>query len=406
MVFTLIHHYMFSKRSGALVKVISWVSLLGICLSVAAMIIVLNVMAGFNKSIHKRLISVEPDFSLDMSKLKISQKDKVLQYLNKNYSENQFYISSKEDLILRTVEGLFSGVIAKGVEKPAFNLMLNRIHNSPNMPDYANKITELNKGEIIIGEDLAHTLMILRGDEVVVVPPEAMLYPVDEVPPYERLIVKDIIRTNVPDYDEKFVFYIKGDALNSLGKTASRTENLEVFLKDMNFLDKYTKDLKKLDVDAFTWKDKNSSYLYALLLERVAMGCFLGMTVVIASMMILMVLTLLITQKRKDIALFMTMGLSPNHTRKLFTKLGSVLGIIGASFGLILGLGISVLIEYTDIVSLPQNIYYDYKIPVEIDYGLNFGIFLVSLLICYIGSILPAKWGSQIKMVNILRSGV
>jgi lipoprotein-releasing system permease protein len=403
MVFQFVKNYLFSSRAGAVVKLISWVSILGIGISVAAMLVVLNVMNGFNAAIHKRLLSIDPHISISVD---TPNKAKELISSWQSFSvlkEAESYLVTEEDVIFRTVDALFSGAIARGVPEENFNLMKKKLFVQSDDPE---QDWYLGDNEVAVGEDLARSLGIYLEDELTMIQPESLLLPADEIPKYEKLKVKAIFRSNVADMDSKYILYPRGKSFLSFNDSMSVKSLIHVYLKNKDVLPQAEKYLKDKNINYRSWKDKNSSYLYALRMEKISMGSFLGLTIVIACFTILMVLSLVISQKRKDIALLQTMGLGPKETKRLFTLFGFQLGAMGAIGGFVLGIVICILVEHFGILELPKEIYYDYKIPVKIDYFLSFSILGASLLLSYLSSLVPAHLGAKMQIARILRPGV
>ena len=132
-------------------------------------------------------------------------------------------------------------------------------------------------------------------------------------------------------------------------------------------------------------------------------GTFLALSALIASFSMVTVLVLLMTQKRRDIGIFMALGFSAAATRKLFLKLGLLLSAIGFGGGLLLGLLVCVLIQKFPLPILPQ-IYYDTTIPVRIEPGLIAGVALISAVVALVGAWWPAKTYTQILPSEALRS--
>src|SRR5690606_32450885 len=109
MVFHFLKHYMFSKRSGAVIKIISWLCLLGIGLSVAAMIVVLNVMNGLNDAIYKRLLSMDPHISINTAFEELAVDKQQALKDSPAFVDAKFFTVVEEDMVFRTIDALFSG---------------------------------------------------------------------------------------------------------------------------------------------------------------------------------------------------------------------------------------------------------------------------------------------------------
>lgn len=403
MVFQFVKNYLFSKRAGAVVKLISWVSIFGIGISVAAMVVVLNVMNGFNTAIHKRMLSVDPHIFVELqNKAEFKRFEKQVSS-KELFRKASYFQVSEQDVIFRTIDALFSGAIVRGVPRKNFQSMRSKVFMQSTEDE---KDWVLEKGEVAVGEELAHSLGILIGDELTFIQPESLLLPPDEMPQYEKLKVKSIFRSNVADIDSKYILYPIEDSFLSFRNSLSAKSLVHVYLQNKDQLKVASRFLKSKNFKFRTWKDQNSSYLYALRMERVAMASFLGLTIVIACFTILMVLSLVISQKKKDIALLKTLGMSKEATRRLFTYFGFQLGSMGSIGGFVLGILLCLGIEHFQILELPREIYYDYKIPVVIDYPVSFFILLAALLLSFLASLLPAYYGAKLNMSRTLRPGV
>jgi lipoprotein-releasing system permease protein len=219
-----------------------------------------------------------------------------------------------------------------------------------------------------------------------------LLLPPGETPKFERVRVKKIVTTSLNDLDAQYLFYQRGKALRSFYDDASRKVGIEVWLADESQINKYKNDLQKFDgVVVETWMERNSALLYALKLEKLSIGTFLGLAGMIAASSILTVLALLLSQKRRDIAVLRTLGFSGAQTVKTFTQMGFMLAGIGVLTGVVLGTGISLYIQANPITYFQSDIYYDSSIPALVDWTLVFAVLIVSGLIAWFGSYIPAR---------------
>lgn len=412
----LFKHYLLSRRAGSVVRIVAWLCITGVCVGVSALVIVLSVMNGFNGSIKRRLLAVEPHLVLSIPGAKTFaevEKSSAFEFLK---SQQQIQIDPVEvqDLLLRTVEGNYGGAVAKGVDAKNLSqiqresLRADQSRKSPdnNQIDLAEPTldsSELLAGEVILGIDLARGLGIFEGDQITAIAPEGLLLPPGEVPKFEKLLVKGLISTNVPEIDSQVVFFGRGKSLGGLGQAASRKLVVEVRLPDPEKFEAVEKELVRRGATVESWAARNSSLLYALRLEKTMIGTFLALSALIASFSMVTVLVLLMTQKRRDIGIFMALGFSAAATRKLFLKLGLLLSAIGFGGGLLLGLLVCVLIQKFPLPILPQ-IYYDTTIPVRIEPGLIAGVALISAVVALVGAWWPAKTYTQILPSEALRS--
>jgi len=418
MVFYFFRKLIFSPRAGSLVRRIAWLSLVSITLSVSAFLIVIFVMNGMNDSIQRRILALEPH-------LTVSQKNSVQ---NLHLEDWPFYKDlkskdgirsaafEKQDVIIRTMDGKFRGAIARGMSLESFEDFIQQL----NFLDQGNKNRAIDvliwdpsevpaAGEIVMGFDLARSLEVLEGDYLTIVPPEGLILPPGEAPPFEKVRVRKIISTSLADLDAQFVFYQRNLSLKNFSRTASRQMGFEFWLKDgkdsgptkEDVLETLTESqLKEVNIE--TWQERNAALFYALKLEKLMIGIFLGLSGLVSSTSILTVLALLMSQKKRDIALLMTLGLSKKGTMKLFTKMGLWLAGIGVVLGLLIGTSLGSYVENHPINVLPQ-IYYDSQIPARVDWGLVFIVTLISFGIAFLGSWLPARTALEVEPSQALR---
>lgn len=413
LVWHLFRHFIFSKRAGALIKRISWLSLIGISISVTALLVVLFVMNGMNASIRKRMLGLEPHLYVQVAGVtsaEVMESLPVFQRIKEN-PDDRGYVYESQDVIIRTQDGQFRGGIARGVSKQSLQHFIEQLQKMERKaqdretPTYYWDPEDVpGKGELIMGVDLAHSLGVFEGDYVTVVAPSGLLLPQGETPKFERVRIKRIVTTSLADIDAQYVFYQRGDALNSLVNEGMRKLGIEVWLSDESRVDEVKEDLQKFsDVSVETWMDRNSALLYALKLEKLTIGTFLALAGMIAGSSILTVLALLLSQKKRDIAVLRTIGLSAKQTVKTFTQMGFLLASTGVLVGVFLGTGIGFYLQAHPIMLEGSQIYYDPSIPALVDYGLIFGVLVVSGLICWFGSYFPARTASEVEPSDALR---
>lgn len=408
----LFRHFIFSKRAGALIRRISWLSMVGISISVTAFLVVLFVMNGMNASIRKRILGLEPHLYVQAAGVTSAaglEVHPVLQRLKEN-PNNRAYVYETQDVIIRTQDGQFRGGIARGVTRESLGHFIEQLQKmerkqDKNSPVYFWDPQDVpEEGEIIIGVDLAQSLGVFEGDYVTVISPSGLLLPPGETPKFERVKIKRIVTTSLADVDSQYIFYQRGKALNSLIGEGMRQLGIEVWLADESTVNEMKENLLKFDgVSVETWMDRNSALLYALKLEKLTIGTFLGLAGIIAASSILTVLALLLSQKKRDIAILRTIGFSGKQTVKTFTILGFLLASVGVLTGVFLGTGIGLYIQANPLQLAESEIYYDPSIPALVDPALVIGVLVVSALIAWLGSYIPARTAAEVEPSDALR---
>lgn len=412
LVWHLFRHFIFSRRAGALIKRISLLSMVGISISVTAFLVVLFVMNGMNASIKKRILGLEPHLYVQVLGVKsaaLLESLPVFQRI-KETPGNRAYVYETQDILIRSQDGQFRGGIARGVTKESLGYFIEQIQRmekqtQEDSPAYFWDPQDVpGEREIMMGVDLAQSLGVFEGDYVTIVSPAGLLLPPGETPKFERVRIKRIVTTSLADVDAQYVFYQREKALNSLVNEGLRKLGIEVWLSDDASIENVKDDLMKFnDVSVETWKDRNSALLYALKLEKLTIGTFLGLAGMIAASSILTVLALLLSQKKRDIAILRTIGFSANKTVQTFTQMGFILASSGVLTGVILGTGISLYLQANPLQLAKSQIYYDPSIPALVDYSLVFTVLILSGLICWFGSYIPARTASQVEPSDALR---
>jgi lipoprotein-releasing system permease protein len=407
-------HYLLSRRAGSLIRTVAWLCMVGVGLGVMALVVVTSVMNGFNDQIRRRLLAVEPHLVVRIPGVTEPEalKNHALFLELKKRPDFTVDVYENQDVILRTVDGLFQGAVAKGVEPGALTYIMRESRKAlqaggslkpGEFKELSDTEMQPGPGEVYLGMDLARGMGIFEGDKVVVVAPEALLLPPGEAPPFERVTVKGFLQTNIQDIDNSTVFFGRGSTFQGLRKSASRDVGFEVRVANPENIDDLKEELVKKGAVVSTWIDRNSALFYALKMEKIAMSAFLGLAALIASFSIVTVLVLLLTQKRKDIGLLMSLGLSPRATRWLFVKVGLILSSVGIFGGLTIGLLICWVVARYPLPILP-DIYYDATIPATVDPKFIAGILLAASAIAYLSADLPARAATSELPAEALRS--
>ncbi len=390
-----------SSRSGALVRRITILSFIAIVLSLTAFFIVLFVMNGMNKNIKTRILALEPH----LTTVNTLQQDPEVQ----KYLQNSQVIKYQTlDLILRTIDGQFRGAEAIGYSAEGLETWMSHLKQTKARGrgqyfvenDFS--ALALNENEVAIGVDMARSLGLLEGDELTLIPPETLLLSSLETPVFQKVIVKRILVTDLYDLDSKLILFNSDLSLKIFAKTLSRKTGNHIWFDSVDKAEDLKQLLAAKSITSETWQEKNSDLFFALKMEKLMIGTFLGLAGLIASSSILTVLVLLMSQKKRDIAIIKTLGLSQKRTLWLFTKMG--LWISGGAIGLgsFLGIGTSLYIEHNPVNILP-NIYYDSSIPASVNYYFVLVVLIVAGLLAFFGSYLPAKATLKIQPAILLK---
>ncbi|MEZ4871105.1 MAG: hypothetical protein R2827_02440 [Bdellovibrionales bacterium] len=348
-----------------MIRLISRICVIGITIGVAAFVVVLSIMNGFNGSIKKRYLSVEPHLvvysSGEIEENKIRQAVDDI-FIETRVDVESFYPFHVQDVFLKGPEG-FSGAVAKGLSRSELKKLFQRVIDSrrqlsaqrdnteptssemdedlgeltdESLPDMAEVVDRLQPGEVIMGMELARSMGIYEGDILDVMPPEALLLPLGEVPDKEQVSVKALFNVDVSEVDSRYMYYIVDETLMTIKHPASLRQGYELRLSRPEEFKAVYSVLEKRFEDVETWVDRNAALFLALKVEKITMTVFMSLSGLITCFTIITILILLITQKRADVGILMTLGLSPIKAQRLFQWIGGFLfgvGLMGASVG-------------------------------------------------------------------------
>ena len=390
-----------SDRSGSLIRRITILSFFAIVLSLTAFFIVLFVMNGMNRNIKSRIMSLEPH----LTTINNFSQDAEVENIVKNANSIKY---QKFDLILRTIDGQFRGSEAVGYAPVGLKNWIQQLSSLQarskrgyyNFEDNAS--FELGENEVAVGVDLARSIGVLEGDELTLIPPETLLLSSLETPLFQKVVVRKILVTDLYDLDSKLVLFNGDLTLKRFSNTLSRKTGYHIWFNSVEDAEVIKGKLALKKINSETWQEKNSDLFFALKMEKLMIGTFLGLAGLIASSSILTVLALLMSQKKYDIAIIKTLGLSQKKTLWLFTKIGLWISGSAIVLGTLLGAGVSLYIEYYPLNVLP-NLYYDSSIPSSVNFLFLFVVVGIAGVLAFLGSYLPAKATLDIQPALLLR---
>lgn len=409
--FYLFKKFLFSKNAGSITKTISWLCLLGIGISTMAMVVILSVMGGFGHAIEERLLSFEPQIIVKSKSTDRNIQRAELSDLSKKL-DSQFFINSflfdQEQVIFRTASGHYNGAIAKGLEEKSLQHFIEsaRLFNTNKVKEFSWKddITTpmvIQDDDVMIGSDLAYESGVFIGDQIILTPPEALLLPKGEVPPYKKMIVQDILRTSVPSIDSQYLVYRKNPHQPLFRDALSLETQLEVFTNSSLPVEKVLATIDKTKFSMETWRERNSTLFYSLKMEKLLISFFLFLAILIGCSTIITVLVLLTTQKQRDIGILMTLGMKKSLLKKHFARIGFFLSSAGILGGFFIGIMICLILSSHQFLILP-DVYYDRTIPVEFNLKAYGAILLGALGISYLSALYPARFISSLEINQIL----
>jgi lipoprotein-releasing system permease protein len=401
--------YTRAKRRSGFVSFIAMISVLGIALGVAALIVVLSVMNGFGDELRKRTLSMTAHATVTGHDGYLSnwQDIKNRVSVHKNIIDSAPYTQNESML---SNGGRVSGAIVRGL-LPA---------EEPKVSDIDRKmvsgaITDLVAGSygIILGLELANALGVYVGEKITVITPQANITPVGVIPRLRRFTVVGVFEAGMHQFDRSMALIHMQDAQKLFG-FQDRVNGLRLKLDDMFNARLITYELDQIvgeDYWVRDWTRMHTNLFKALKTEKVVMFIILFLIVAVAAFNIISTLVMTVNDKQSDIAILKTIGMTPGSLMMIFIIQGMVIGLVGTLLGV--AIGVPVAIYVNEIVTfveglfntkfLPADVYYiselsaDLRITDVLTYSLS--AFSLSVL----ATIYPAWRAAKIQPADALR---
>ena len=396
-----------TRRTG-FISFISGVSMLGIALGVAALIIVLSVMNGFQKEVRDRMLSVVAHievFSPDGGALPDLARTLAEVRANPEVVGAAPFVSAQA-LLARGED--MKGVLVRGID-PAQEGAVTEIADANRRA-----VDTLTPGSFnaVLGTDLARSLGVRPGDKVTVVAPSGQVTPAGIVPRLKQVTVSGLFHSGHYEYDSTLVLMQHEDAERIFrleGPTGVRLR-----LRDLHQAPRVTQELAQTlsgNLLIRDWTQQNRTWFAAVQVEKRMMFIILTLIVAVAAFNLVSTLVMSVQDKRADIAILRTLGASPRSIMRIFMVQGATAGIIGTLAGLALGLAVALNIDVIvpfferlfNTSFLPQDIYLISKMPSDPQASDIVPIVVVSLILSFLATLYPSWRASRVNPAEALR---
>ena len=403
--FFIARRYLLAKRKGLFAMVTTFIGVAGVALGVAALIVTLAIMDGFQSDIKKKIIDAQAHVTI-YGRMQPRDLDVVRAALERDgrlAAESPFVLGQG----ILTFANRSSGVVVKGFGTAA-EFSVNNLKNSLTRGAWWNEAPA--KGalpELVLGEELAKNLGLWVGDEAVLVSPQGVSTGMGLLPKMRKFRVSGLLHTGYYEFDNTMAYCALGAAGDFFGAGAG-ANGVGVRLKDIKDAPAAAAALRRALGFAYTVKtyaDMNQTLFAALKLEKFVMSLVLALIILVATFNIASNLLMMSVEKLRDIGILRAMGAGPAFIRRVFFWEGNLIAVTGITLGVLLGVGISVFISVYPVVELPSDIYYVTKVPVELKFWNIMATAAVSYVLCMLSAVYPALRASKVSPVDAIRYG-
>ena len=400
--------YLRAKRRTRFVSFISLISLLGIALGVAALIVILSVMNGFEGELRDRLLSMSAHGSVAATEGPTTRWRPLVERVREEpgvraaapFTQMEGMIQSGRELVAVVVHG-----VVPDYERELSGDRINLVEGS---------LDALQPGErsIILGRVLAYDIGARIGDSVVLLIPKPLGDGTME-PVLERFVTRGIFEAGLQDHDGVLALVHADDVAGILGLGTAVT-SVRFIADDVMAAPAVAQSLRAKLGDEYRssdWTIENGSYFRAIRLEKMMMSLILSLIIGVAAFNIVASLVMVVTDKTTDIAVLRTLGMSPQGVVKVFFVQGAMIGWAGVAIGVALGVVLAVnvptvvpvLERLLGFQIMPGDVYYVTRIPSDIELQHVLIIAVSAFVLTSLATLYPARRAALVNPAAALR---
>jgi lipoprotein-releasing system permease protein len=400
--------YARARQHGFFVSFISWVSMLGVAIGVAALITVLSVMNGFEGELRGRLLSLAAHATLSGSPARLANWQALVQE-----AERQPGVVGAAPFVgVQAMIGrgaALSGADLRGIA-PQFEPRVSTVADHM----AAGRLEDLKPGTrgIVLGAGLAFTLDSRMDDEITVLVPQ-ITDRADVKPRIQTFRVVGIFEVGLQEHDNALAYIDLDDAASLVG-TGGAPTGLRLRFDDIFAAPARAPEVAAALGGGFTisdWSRENATYFRAVRIEKTMMAFILMLIVAVAAFNIVAALVMVVNEKRNDIAILRTLGLAPRGVIEIFLTQGVVIGWLGTAAGVLLGLGLAfnvgslvpALERIFGFRVMDPTVYYITEVPSEVAGSQVIVIAAIAFALTTLATIYPALRGARTEPAEALR---
>jgi lipoprotein-releasing system permease protein len=401
--------YTRARRQNLFVSLSSAISAIGIFLGVAALIVVLSVMNGFQKEIRARILGVAahvqitgPDNSLaGWAAVAAKAREDARVLAAAPYVNGQAMLSA---------DGNVRGALVRGIDPKLENEVADVGAHM-----VAGRLDLLRPGEfgVVLGAELARALRAFPGDRVTLIAPQGLVTPAGVVPRLKQFRVVGIFRVDHFEYDSGLALVNIADA-QRLYQLGDRVSGVRLKLADLFESRGVTRDLYRSlgsEVLVSDWTRSHANFFRAVEIEKRMMFIILTLIVTVAAFNVISTLVMVVTEKQADIAILRTLGAAPASVMKIFIVQGAVIGVLGTGLGVVGGIALAVNIDVVvpflerllSVQFLSRDVYYISELPSDLHLDDVVLVAAVSLALSLAATLYPSWRAARVRPAEALR---
>ncbi len=401
--------YTRAKRRNHFISFISLISMLGIGLGVAALIVVLSVMNGFQKELRTRILGVASHIQITGINGELENWP-ALAAQAMEHPEVKASAPFVQSQAMFTVDGGVKGSLVRGIVPE----MEDRVADFQKSIK-SGSLDDLRPGEfgVVLGADLARSLRVFTGDKVTLIAPQGTVTPAGVVPRLKSFRVVGIFEVGMYEYDSGLALIHLEDA-QRLYQMDDRVTGVRLKVEDLFKAPRIARELARyVNADAYLndWTKSHANFFRAVQIEKTMMFIILSLIVAVAAFNLVSTLVMAVTDKQADIAILRTLGARPRSIMAIFVVQGALVGFIGLGLGILggvaLALNVDVVVPFIERVFgvhfLSKEVYYISDLPSDLQWGDVWGVTMIAFVLAVLATIYPSWRASRVNPAEALR---
>jgi lipoprotein-releasing system permease protein len=403
--------YLRSRRGSRLLSLISVIAIGGVLVGVSALIVIMGVMNGLQRDLREKILVGSPDIHVlpygDGMRMAGWREVREEVTTTAGVVRAAPFVSTQG--MVRNLSGYMTGTQVVGIYAegtPGSDVTTIRSHAI--LGDFRFVRDSVALPGAVLGKFLASKLNAFPGDTIVLVGAAGLDMNASTgaiIPRLDSAVVSGVFETGMYEYDNAYL-YLDLSVAQRFAGLGDDVTGIEVRTVDRWQAPVVADSLRarlKAPVRAVDWQEQNRSLFQALKLERLGMGVILLLIVIVAAFNIVSTLTMVVSDKTREIGILRAMGMPATSIRRIFLYQGMVVGGVGTAAGLALGLLVSVLLEHYRLISLDPSVYFIDHLPVAIQFTDVILIAVASLAITALATLYPAAQAARLYPVEAIR---
>jgi lipoprotein-releasing system permease protein len=404
--------YTASRKVGGgnrFISFISLISMLGLALGVAALIVVLSVMNGFQKELRTRILGVASHAQISGADGELDNWPAAV----KDVATHPRVVAAApfvQQQGMLSFDGQVKGAVIRGILPAEEERVADFVRHMK-----SGRLDDLRPGEfgIVLGAELAYALRVFSGDKVTLIAPQGMVTPAAVLPRMKQFTVVGVFEVGMYEYDSGLALLHMADA-QTLYRMDDRVTGVRLKLDDLFAAPRVVHELADVlarELRVSDWTRSHANFFRAVQIEKNMMFLILLLIVAVAAFNIVSTLVMTVTDKRADIAILRTLGASPGSVMRIFIIQGTLIGAIGLAMGIVGGVALALNVETVvpflerlfGMQFLAKDVYYISDLPSDLHWSDVWIIAVTSFSLTVLATLYPSWRAARTNPAEALR---